>query len=75
MVFAVNPTADDTYDAFKAKAMASSSSPSSVGSSSSGSVPSPSASNNPYPNAALGLDLSKFTGIVSLVAVLAGTDL
>jgi hypothetical protein len=97
MVFAVNPTADDTYDAFKvclilltshcfsvtdvsspqAKATGSnSSSPSSVGSSSSGSVPSPSASyNSPSTNAALGLDLSELTGIISLVAILAGTVL
>ena len=96
MVFAVNPTASDTYDAFKvritfralyffpvtdssppqAKAMGASSTPSSTGSSSSGSLPSPSASNNgSYGNAALGLGLTKVAGIISLVAILAGSIL
>jgi len=74
MVFAVNPTADKTFDAFKSKATGATSS-SSTGSSSTASIPSPSASNNPSNNAALGFNLSGLTGIITLMAILAGSVL
>jgi len=70
MVFAVNPTPEKTFEAFKAKATGTNTT-----SSSTGSVPSPSASNNPSNNAALGFGSSKLTGIISLVAILAGSVL
>jgi len=77
MVFAVNPTANETFDAFKSKATGSNSSssagPSSTGSS--GSVPSPSASKNPSNGAAHGFSPSELTGIITLMAVLAGSVL
>jgi plastocyanin len=75
MVFAVNPTADNTFDAFKARAMGTNTTSSSTGSvpSQTGSVPSPSATS--YSSDALRFDSSKLTGIIGLVAILAGTIL
>jgi plastocyanin len=71
MVFAVNPTADKTFQTFKTKATGggSSSSPSSTGS-----VPTPSATNNPS-GGALGLNPPMLAGVITLVAVLAGSVL
>jgi plastocyanin len=69
MVFAVNPTTEKTFDAFQSKATGASPS----GSSSTASLPTPSATNNP--GGALGLDPSMFAGIITLVAVLAGSVL
>jgi len=81
MVFAVNPTANNTFDAFKAKATGTNTTSSSPGSSSTGSVPtktgsssSPSASG--YSNSApLRFDSSKLAGIIGLVAIVAGSVL
>jgi len=85
MVFAVNPTADKSFDAFKAKATGSDTgSSTSPGSSSTGSSgpssstktsPSPSASGNPSSGGALGFDSPKVAGIITLVAILAGSVL
>lgn len=72
MVFAVNPTADKTFEAFKSKATGGSSS-SSPGSST-GSLPTPSATNNPS-GGALGLNPPMLVGFITLVAVLAGSVL
>jgi plastocyanin len=72
MVFAVNPTADKTFQAFKNKATGASSS--TPPGSSTGSVPSPSATNNPS-GGALGLNTPMLAGIITLVAVLAGSVL
>jgi len=73
MVFAVNPSADKTFEAFKARATGGTPS-SSTGSSSTSPAPSPSASTNPG-NGALGLGSSKLAGIITLVAILAGSVL
>lgn len=91
MVFAVNPTSNETYDAFKvcsarlpcfpltdvslpqAMATGTNTSSSSLGSSSTRPAPSPSASGNSSYGAALGFDLPKLTGVISLVAILAGS--
>jgi len=81
MVFAVNPTADKTFEAFKSKATGASpsppagSSPTPTGSTPTGSVPSPSASPNPSNNAAFDFGPSKLAGIFTLVAILAGSVL
>jgi len=74
MVFAVNPTADKTFQAFKDKATGATPS-SSTGSSSTASLPSPSATNNPSGDGALGLGASTLVGVITLVAVFAGTVL
>jgi len=77
MVFAVNPTAEKTFDAFKAKAVGATGGTS--GSSSSGSPSStasgstPSASNNT--SGAFGTGPSAVAGFFTLVAVLAGSVL
>lgn len=76
MVFAVNPTADKTFDAFKAKATGTNTTSSSLGSSSTpsqtGSSSSPSASG--YSSSApLRFDSSKLTGIIGLVAIVVGS--
>lgn len=78
MVFAVNPTANETFDAFKAKATGGGSN--STGSSSggsyptkTGSTPSPSASNNSANSAAPGFGSFELTGFISLVAIFAGS--
>jgi len=78
MVFAVNPTADKTFDAFKAKATGTNTTSSSLGSSSTpsqtGSSSSPSASG--YSSGApLRFDSSKLTGIIGLVAIVVGSVL
>jgi len=78
MVFAVNPTADKTFDAFKAKATGTNTTSSSLGSSSTpsqtGSSSSPSASG--YSSSApLRFDSSKLTGIIGLVAIVVGSVL
>jgi plastocyanin len=77
MVFAVNPTAEKTFDAFKAKATGanSTSGSSSVVSPSSGSNPTPSATNNPSGDGALGLGPSTLVGVITLVAIFAGSVL
>jgi len=77
MVFAVNPTANNTYDAFKANAEGTNttSNSSSVTPSSTGSPPNPTASGYSSSGAAPAFGLSKLTGIISLVAVLAGSIL
>jgi plastocyanin len=81
MVFAVNPTATNTFDAFKARAMGTNTTSSSPGSSSTKSVPSQSGSSSSpsasgYSNSApLRFDSSKLTGIIGLVAVVAGSVL
>jgi len=73
MVFAVNPTADKTFDAFKAKATGANSSSSSGGSpSSTGTSPSPSASNNSS-GGAPSFTPSGLVGIITSVAVLAAS--
>lgn len=70
MVFAVNPNAERTFEAFKSKATGATPS-SSTGSSSTGSVPSPSASTNPSDGATLGSNPSGFAGIITLAAIFA----
>jgi len=76
MVFAVNPNAEKTFEAFKSKATGASPSPPSGSSpSSTGSVPSPSASNNPSNGAAIGFSPSKFAAIITLAAIFAGSVL
>jgi len=74
MVFAVNPTADKTFQAFKDKATGANSTSSSTSVSSTGSHPSPSATNNPS-GGALGLNPPMLAGMITLVAVLAGSVL
>lgn len=78
MVFAVNPTTDETFDAFRAKATGSStnstnSSPGGSYPTQTGSTPSPSASNNPSNSAAPGFGSFELTGAISLVAIFAGS--
>jgi plastocyanin len=80
MVFAVNPTTDMTFAAFQANAAnsttsTSSSGPSTSKPSSTGYGPTPSATNNSTGGAVLDLNPSKVAGIITLVAVLAGSVL
>lgn len=95
MVFAVNPTANETYDTFQvcstpltfnyfpvtdrlspqANAEGTNTTSSSVTPSSTGSSPNPSASGYSSSGAAPAFGLSKLTGIISLVAIFAGSIL
>jgi len=76
MVFAVNPTPDKTYDAFKANAIGANSSSSSGGGSpsSTGSTSKPSSSTTSNSTGgALGFNPSGLAGIITLVAILAAS--